>query len=409
MKRIELQLSILLSILFSTAFAAENTWRLDARLKAAGSYALLRASEVRRLDGYNELYDGSLDLRLKIRHKRGRFSIAADYELLAVAGDSLSATLTPNRENDRFFDLEMTLERGDKHLLRQRLDRLYVEYRHGDWRVILGRQAISWGYGLAFQVADLFNPFAPTETDRDYKAGDDMLLVQHLLPNGWDLQLLAKGSDGGNFQVATASLASRLSGLTGALEWSLYAALHKEDPVVNFGITGPLFGAVWRFDYTASRVGSWHGSMLANLDYGLPIGARNLYLFAEYYRNAFGNRNSPLRLDNLREENLLRLGRGEVFTLMRNYLALGATMEWHPLWQQTTLILGNLDDGSWIVQSALRYVMTDWQTLEFGLAVASGSAGEEFGGVLVGGTDPGRARRTSGIKRSAFLRYYHYF
>ena len=37
---------------------------------------------------------------------------------------------------------------------------------------------MSWGNGLVFQPMDLFNPFTPTAVDRDYKPGNDLLLVE---------------------------------------------------------------------------------------------------------------------------------------------------------------------------------------------------------------------------------------
>ena len=57
----------------------------------------------------------------------------------------------------------------------------------------MGRQAVSWGNGMVFQPLGLFSPFAPTTVDRDYKAGDDLLLVERLFANGSDLQLLLVG------------------------------------------------------------------------------------------------------------------------------------------------------------------------------------------------------------------------
>ena len=58
------------------------------------------------------------------------------------------------------------------------------------WAVTVGRQAVSWGSGIVFQPLDPFNPFAPTAVDRDYKAGDDLVLIERLFDNGHDAQLL---------------------------------------------------------------------------------------------------------------------------------------------------------------------------------------------------------------------------
>ena len=74
--------------------------------------------------------------------------------------------------------------------MRQRIDRAFFEYRADRLAIAVGRQAVSYGNGLVFSPPDLSNPFSPTETDRDCKAGDDLALVQWLFEDGSDLQLL---------------------------------------------------------------------------------------------------------------------------------------------------------------------------------------------------------------------------
>ena len=60
-----------------------------------------------------------------------------------------------------------------------------------DWGLArIGRQAVTWGNGFLFNPMDLFNPFAPTQIDRDYKIGDDMIFTQFPLKQTGDLQLL---------------------------------------------------------------------------------------------------------------------------------------------------------------------------------------------------------------------------
>ena len=51
-----------------------------------------------------------------------------------------------------------------------------------------GRQAITWGNGLIYNVMDIFNPFDPAAVDKEFKTGDDMLYGQYLLSGGNDVQ-----------------------------------------------------------------------------------------------------------------------------------------------------------------------------------------------------------------------------
>jgi hypothetical protein len=41
-----------------------------------------------------------------------------------------------------------------------------------NWGLIrIGHQAVTWGNGLLFNPMDLFNPFSPSDIERDYKIG----------------------------------------------------------------------------------------------------------------------------------------------------------------------------------------------------------------------------------------------
>ena len=99
-----------------------------------------------------------------------------------------------------------------------------------------------------------------------------------------------------------------------------------------------------------------------------------------------------------------RLLRGEEFNLMRDYLALGGSIQWHPLWTQALTLIGNLHDGSMLLQSNLRYIPSDHATLEGGITWSIGRAGEEYGGVPIFGEGA-----TSGGAFQGYLRWVYYF
>ena len=90
----------------------------------------------------------------------------------------------------RLINLTADVNHGSRHRSLHRFDRLNARWRSDRWAVTVGRQAVSWGSGIVFQPLDPFNPFAPTAVDRDYKAGDDLVLVERLFDNGHDAQLL---------------------------------------------------------------------------------------------------------------------------------------------------------------------------------------------------------------------------
>ena len=70
--------------------------------------------------------------------------------------------------------------------------------------------------------------------------------------------------------------------------------------------------------------------------------------------------------------------RGEVFNLMRDYLALGASYQWHPLVTQSLSVINNLSDGSALLQGQVSVDAAQNQQLQFGYIGGYADAGDEF-------------------------------
>jgi hypothetical protein len=161
-----------------------------------------------------------------------------------------------------------------------------------------------------------------------------------------------------------------------------------------------------RTDLVATRLedGDWYFSGILNLDYSFDLAGKPGYVFAEYYHNDFGVKDLPANPALLPEALTARLLRGEVFNLMRDYLALGGSIQWHPLWTQALTLIGNLQDGSSLLQTTLSYVPSDHATLDAGVILPIGDAGTEFGGVPVFGE-----ALTAGGALQGYLRWVYYF
>lgn len=388
-------LVVLLLVLAGAGEAAAA--ELSARIKWFGSLGFLPEADLQRQQSGTPAFDDNLDLRLMVRHDSGRLTWIAEHSTTLIRGDALAGAISGGPTLDqavrsdagRFADLTWTLDDGERHRLIHRFDRLAVEYRDGPWAVRVGRQAVSWGNGLVFQPLDLFNPFAPTTVDQDYKAGDDLLLVERSLAGGGGLQLLAvaRRDAQGERTAAAASFAGKWHGFVGAGELELVAGRHYEDRVFGAAARLPLGGALLRADLLATRLdgGRWRASGVLNVDVSTVFAGRNLYLFGEYFHNGFGVSRLPQDLAGYPAALTERLRRGELFSLMRDYLAAGGTLEWHPLWAQSLTLIGNLQDGSLLLQTQLTHEPDDRQRIELGLVAPLGSAGDEFGGIPVAG------------------------
>ena len=395
--------------------------KTDVRLKAFGTYNKLPDDDLQREYNGSPAWDGNLDLRIMLREEKGNWAVLADHTTIALAGDTYefdafsrvgggrgALDQTPTDDERRALDLTWTLDKDDEHRVYHRFDRLALQYQGDNWRMTLGRQALSWGSGKVFNPMDLFAPFAPTTVDRDYKQGEDLLELDRLLQGGGDVQLLAvfrRDADGSR-DLDSGSFGAKWRSYIGSHELELAAGRHYQDDVYALSYKMPLGGALLQTDWITTRLddgGDWKLSGVANLDYSFELAGRSTYLFVEYFRNGFGRNQSPVDLTALPDYLVSRLQRGEVFSLMKDYAAVGGSYQWHPLLSQNLTWLWNLHDGSGLLQTNIAWEPGDQQRLEAGLTLTSGERGEEYGRL-----DLGNGFTTGGGSR-LFLRWLYFW
>ena len=393
----------------------------DARLKWFGSATALPEQDLQRDLKGTPVLDTNIDLRLMFKKEWSSFSLKIDHTTLYQQGDSLNFTGLNSGgleqqtlgNKDRLIDLTSTIDSGRHHRVLQGIDRLALKYHTGKWGITVGREAITWGGGMVFQPMDLFNPFSPTAVDRDYKAGDDLILVERLLQNGSNLQVLgvARQNDSGSFSGASSSLAAKYHGFIDIGEYEVLAARHFSQEVYGFSLRWPLAGAMFRSDVVATRLdgGDWKLMTVANLDYSMMLSTRSLYLFIEYFHNDYGMRQAPSSIEVLPRPLIERLERGELFNVMRDYIAIGANIQWHPLITQSLTVISNVGDGSMLVQSQIGYEISDQQRVQMGIVLSAGSRGSEFKGLPAFENPIGGKVLTVGGGTRGYLRWIYYF
>jgi hypothetical protein len=349
--------------------------------------------------GTDPLVDGSIDLRLKNRSFWRSVDLETHYECITAGGDTrrktaaLAGGLPPGfmtsvaaiNDRRRLLDLTATIEDGSGHVVYHRLDRLALSLRGDDATLTLGRQALTWGNGLVFNPMDLFNPFAPTDTDRDYKTGDDMALARLPASPLGDLQLLyvpRRDLVTGDLAWTASSVAAKVHRAAGTTEFDILVARHYRDHVFGMGASGYLADAAWRADVTWTRL---HGSrrsdtvsFVANLDYSWIWSGKNWYGLVEFFYNGLGDSDPAAAMGD--PDLAGRILRGEQFTLGRAYLATQVQYEIHPLFNLTLATIANLQDPCGIVQP--RAIWDVAQNIQFTLggSLYWGRSGTEFGG-----------------------------
>lgn len=392
----------LLCLLVATAARADAQWTEHAHLKYQFSLQHFPPATFGADAIAPTPLDQTVDGRLNVTYRRGRIDVTLNGQLFLLAGDTVAAARSWPAGSDgayllglpglddasQWLDLTARTWMGDQAELVARLDRASIGYTGDRLVVRLGRQALSWGDGLVFQVLDLFNPFPPNVLDTDYKPGRDMLTTQWLLPGG-DLQAIVvpgRPQGGGALAADASSVAAKWHHTAGRVDVDALAARHDGDVVVGGGASAGLAGGVWRIDLSHTRVNAdGVTSLVANYDRAWSPGSRTLYAFAEYFRNGFGLAAGGGRAAGLDPALLARLRRGELFSLGRHELASGVRFDWTPLVTVSPTALVNLTDGS---VYALAQVQYDWRqnlTLYSGVQVGLGPHGSEYGGIAITG------------------------
>ena len=394
----------LLLLLASAALADDTAYEFGGHTKGRlVGQTFPDNSLFRDLAGSNVL-DAEGDLRLTLAAGRSGWNFAADYQLFALRGDGIELShqlgdlggLVPGRFPDdqrRAVDLTSVLHDGSDNVIAHRLDRLWLGYTSEKAVVRLGRQALSWGNGLFYSPMDLINPFDPAAVDTEFKNGDDMLYLQYLRYSGDDVQAAAvfrRDPLSGDVVSGQGTTALKYHGFVGEHEFDVLVARSYDDWVFGIGGVRSVGGAVLRGDVVVTDTDSdTFVQAVANISYSWIWGGKNMSGALEYYFSEFGQRSGRYDPASLagNPDLLLRLARGELFTLGRSYLAGSLMIELSPLWTVTPTVLANVDDPSGLLQLVTQYSLSDNMTFLGSLNIPLGASGTEFGGVDAGVAD----------------------
>ncbi|MGA9341586.1 MAG: hypothetical protein WBV61_04565, partial [Rhodanobacteraceae bacterium] len=125
--------------------------------------------------------------------------------------------------------------------------------------------------------------------------------------------------------------------------------------VLGVALGGAIGGASWNAEVvpTRSEDGTTRTALLGSLHYAWTWGTRNIDGYVEYFRNGFGVGGRDNALSTPPAALSVRLARGQLFTVSRNYLAAGMDLRWTPLLDIKPLVIANLDNHSalWVGQA----------------------------------------------------------
>lgn len=118
---------------------------------------------------------GMLTARYKLKGKLHGFTWSV-HPLFSSRPASTSSGIALNANPSQFaqaIPLSLNLIDSTSHLAQLRADRLWIAREWSDFKLTIGRQAITLGQGRAFTPLDRLAPFSPTSIDQLYKPGLD--------------------------------------------------------------------------------------------------------------------------------------------------------------------------------------------------------------------------------------------
>ena len=386
-------------------------WQWGGHVKARADVSMPDDTSVFEPVGTGTLFDGDLEARIKnkidfadwgyfethyeivlsgggLRHKQ--FELARRYPALFEEGLLYGEPVNDDR---RLMDLTSVIDEGDDHVLYHRLDRLNLTLQPSWGTVRLGRQVITWGNGMVFNPMDLFNPYAPTDVERDYKTGDDMVFAEIPTGNIGNLQMLyvpRRNPVSEDVQWDQSSLAGKFHADIGHYGLDAMASVHYEDIVLGFGATGDFKGGTWRINVTWTdledeSLNDDYLSLVANYDLSWKWFGKNFYGFVEYYFNGLGD--TDYEKAGLDTDITERISRGELFVLGRHYLSGTINVEVHPLVNVYVTVINNMSDPSGVIQPRAIVSLSQNMEARIGGSIYYGGKGTEYGGYRIPGYD----------------------
>lgn len=375
-------------LLLTLAATVVNVWGDSrVRFRLAGDIAEAAAQNLNNPDSETSVrQDYSADFRYIFERKAERWSF--DFHGLGLL-DASNIHRNPDvsgsigrstSEPGRALNLSTQLNSSRRHSIGLLVDQLRFSIKSDRWRVMVGRMPVFWGRGVVYQPLDVFNAHPPTTIDREFKAGNDSLVIERLFRTGAELQFLSILRDNSLSNAHNSSTVAIKSYFPIAEhELEFIAGKHYDETILGMSTALPLGGVLLRTDIAATCADGCWRSVVVNADYSFGVRGGILYTFVEYYYNGLGVSKLSEGLRDLPTRLTTGIQRGEVFAYGKHVLAAGSSVTWHPLWNQSLTVLANLHDRSFLFQSFVNYLPTDNNSFSFGVRVPFGGRNEEFG------------------------------
>lgn len=131
------------------------------------------------------------------------------------------------------------VEVGSTFIYRHELDRAAVSISLPRAEVKVGRQAVGWGRGLVFGAVDVFAPFSPLESDREWRRGIDAVRLRAPLTDLISVDAVAAFGE----SMEESAFVGRVHGYVGDVDGELFAGSRCEDGFYGASLSFPVLEA----------------------------------------------------------------------------------------------------------------------------------------------------------------------
>ena len=233
-------------ILYSSSFSLGQ----DNKPKKLSFDGYLKFLQTIAYDDFKEdwLVDNLVHNRFNIRYyPSDKWKIIGGIRNRFIFGDFIK--LSPEyaemiKEDPGFFDLSFNPFEGGSYLLNINIDRLYVNYRAGNFEATVGRQRINWGKNLIWNPNDLFNAYSYFDFDYEERPGSDAVRLKYYTGFASHGEFI--------YQLADSIEAMAFSGLYTFNKWQydfqFLGGYVRDDWVIGSGWSGNIGGAAFRGD-----------------------------------------------------------------------------------------------------------------------------------------------------------------
>ncbi len=270
------------------------------------------------------------------------------HPLLQFAAPSLSGPAgLATSTTPTFLPLEHVFTDNPEFELVGSFDRLNLRIELNRVRIVIGRQAVTWGVAYFWPSLDLFAPFSPRRVDRDYKPGVDA--IRATIPLGAVSEIEVIGAILGPSLSRDGTLGALTRFNLGPLDWGLMGGKFHRDTVAGSFLTTDAWGTGLRGEVSWTQSGDpedrvrdrrtfWRAA--AGVDRQLTS---TLTLTTEFSFNGYGASQAS---DYLYWGIADRVLRGEINALGRFYAGVSGVWRFHPLGTLTNTLLVNGQDPS---------------------------------------------------------------